>query len=172
MPEQEIDVVIRAVEMSDAKALVGLYSQVNEETPYVILPKFQKNGIQMQEQLIDKYITTPDALMLILEIDEQLAGVVSIAPQSNDKVKHVAEIGICLIQEYWGYGLATMMMEEAMTFIQNSDIKVLTLEVAIENDRAVQLYTRQAFEIVGTLHKRLYHHYRYYDTYMMEKIIF
>ena len=62
-------------------------------------------------------------------------------------------------------------MEDLLDFAREVDLKVITLEVVKDNQRAVKLYERFDFEIVGTLKQRLKHNCTYYDSYIMELIL-
>ena len=62
-------------------------------------------------------------------------------------------------------------MEDLLDFGKEVGIKVITLEVVKDNVRAVKLYERFGFEIVGTLSSRLKNNCTYYDSYVMELLL-
>ncbi len=168
----EIDTIIRQAETNDARALIGLTKQVGHETDFLT---FGSEGVALsvaqEMDLIHTFGTSEKNLMLVVEVDEQIIGMGNLASFGSPRQAHVAEIGLSLIQEYWGYGIGTMLMEDLLDFGKEVGIKVITLEVVQDNVRAVKLYERFGFEIVGTLKSRLKHNCTYYDSYVMELLL-
>ena len=169
---QEIDTIIRQAEPNDARALIGLTKHVGKETNYLT---FGPEGIDLtvaqEMDLIQTFAVSEKNLMLVVEVDDQIIGMGNLATFGSQKQAHVAEIGLSLIQEYWGYGIRRLLMEDLLDFAREVDLKVITLEVVKDNQRAVKLYERFDFEIVGTLKQRLKHNCTYYDSYIMELIL-
>ena len=169
---QEIDTIIRQAEPNDARALIGLTKHVGKETNYLT---FGPEGIDLtvaqEMDLIQTFAVSEKNLMLVVEVDDQIIGMGNLATFGSQKQAHVAEIGLSLIQEYWGYGIGRLLMEDLFDFAIEVDLKVITLEVVKDNQRAVKLYERFDFEIVGTLKQRLKHNCTYYDSYIMELIL-
>lgn len=169
---QEIDTIIRQAEPNDARALIGLTKHVGKETNYLT---FGPEGIDLtvaqEMDLIQTFAVSEKNLMLVVEVDDQIIGMGNLATFCSQKQAHVAEIGLSLIQEYWGYGIGKLLMEDLLDFAREVDLKVITLEVVKDNQRAVKLYERFDFEIVGTLKQRLKHNCTYYDSYIMELIL-
>lgn len=169
---QEIDTIIRQAEPNDARALIGLIKHVGKETNYLT---FGPEGIDLtvaqEMDLIQTFAVSEKNLMLVVEVDDQIIGMGNLATFGSQKQAHVAEIGLSLIQEYWGYGIGRLLMEDLLDFAREVDLKVITLEVVKDNQRAVKLYERFDFEIVGTLKQRLKHNCTYYDSYIMELIL-
>lgn len=167
-----VDAHVRVAQPQDAKAILGLSQQVGSETPYLT---FDENGIYMtveqEVELIKLYEQTPNSMLIVTEVDDQIVGMANVTAFTTNKQTHVAEVGICLIKEYWGYGLASSMMEMLMEFAEHSDLKVLTLEVVQENAPAIKLYENFGFKTTGTLSKRLARECGYFDSYVMEKVL-
>lgn len=168
----EINTIIRQAEPNDARALIGLTQQVGKETNYLT---FGSEGVGLtvvqEMDLIHTFATSETNLMLVVEVDDQIIGMGNLATFGSSKQAHVAEIGLSLIQEYWGYGIGSLLMEDLLDFGRQVGLKVITLEVVKDNQRAVKLYERFGFEIVGTLKQRLKHNCTYYDSYVMELLL-
>lgn len=168
----EIDLIIRQAEPNDARAILGLTRQIGKETNFLT---FGSEGIdltvQQEMDLIDRFMRAPKSLMLVVEVDDQIIGLANIAAFSIEKQGHVAELGVSLIQEYWNYGIGGMLVEALIDFAREVGLKVITLEVVVDNVRAVKLYEKYNFEIRGTLQKRLKYQHNYYDSYIMELVL-
>lgn len=169
---EELEIDVRVARQQDARAILGLCEQVGGETPFLTFSE-QGLGLSVEEeaQIITNYSNSQNSLLLVAEADGQLIGMANITQLNAEKQMHVAEVGICLIKEYWGYGIASMMMEMLMEFAQNSFLKVITLEVAQKNEPAIKLYEKFGFETVGRLRKRLWVEGCYLDSFVMEKIL-
>lgn len=169
---EDIEVTIRQAEATDAKAILGLSRHIGKETDYLT---FGPEGIQLsvEEEMrrVLAYKAAPNSIMLLSETDGQIIGLASVKALDDDRQAHVAEIGLSLIAEYWGYGIGSMMLEAQIEFAQAVGLEILTLEVVTENSRALKLYEKFGFERVGRLSRRLKANYHYYDTYIMERPI-
>ena len=110
MPDkQDVEVIIRQAEVGDARAILGMLSQIRQESPYVVLAD-NADDVDAQVTIIEQYDQHPHALMLVSEVDGQLVGFATVQPQGLPALAHVAEIGVCLITEYWGYGIGSLLM--------------------------------------------------------------
>ena len=58
-----------------------------------------------------------------------------------------------------------------LKIMENTDLKVITLEVVQRNEAAIKLYEKFGFEIVGNLRKRLKVDGCYFDSFVMEKVL-
>ncbi|MGO4937721.1 N-acetyltransferase family protein [Fundicoccus sp. Sow4_H7] len=170
--EIEVDVIIRQASQNDAKAILALYREIGRETEFLT---FDEKGIEIsvekEVELIRRFEVAPTSIMLVAEVDDQLVGIANLAAFDAYKQSHVAELGVSIVKEYWGYGIGSILMEAMIDFAEEVDLKVITLEVVVENKRAISLYKKFDFEIVGELNKRLKVDYRYYNSYIMERLI-
>jgi RimJ/RimL family protein N-acetyltransferase len=69
-------------------------------------------------------------------------------------LKHIGEIGISILKEYWGYGLGTVMLEEIIAWAKEAGvIKRLEIKVQERNTRALNLYEKVDFETEGIIRR-------------------
>lgn len=170
--DEPIETVFRVAQTQDARAILAVLNEVAQESPYLTLnPKGVETTVEEERELIRNYNESTNSIMLVAESDDQIIGMATVYGIDNDRQSHVGEIGVSIIHEYWGYGIGSILTEELIEFAKQSDLKVLTLEVVQENKRAIQLYKKYGFNIVGNLSKRLRHNYHYFDTYIMELMI-
>ena len=107
------------------------------------------DDVDAQVTIIEQYDQHPHALMLVSEVDGQLVGFATVQPQGLPALAHVAEIGVCLIAEYWGYGIGSLLMETMLDFAQEVGLRVLHLEVIADNLPAIGLYKKFDFQERG-----------------------
>lgn len=171
MNEETVEVDVRVATVQDAKAILGLCRRVMKESPFVIGQEAEEMSVEQQKSNILNYAQSPNSLLVVAEVDMQLVGMANLTVLPSSKQAHVAEIGVMLIKEYFGYGIATLMMEMLLEFATHTSLKVLTLEVVEQNTKAIRLYERFGFKCVGKLSKRLRYDFKDYDTLIMEKVL-
>lgn len=66
------------------------------------------------------------------------------------RMSHRAELGISVLWDYWGQGIATQMMERLIAFTRENGIEIIELDVRSDNTRAIRLYERFGFQKIGT----------------------
>lgn len=167
--EEMLEFTIRQVEPSDARAIMGLMKRIKVETPYVMMTEVET--VEGQQRIIEHYLEDSHSLMLVVEVDGQLIGMGNVMGSYEPNQDHVAELGLCLVQEYWGYGIGSVLMEELMEVARQFQFKVLQIEVIEQNNRARQLYQKFGFQECGILHKKVYQSLKYYNTVIMEYMI-
>lgn len=153
----EQEVMIDIISVDDAEALLTYSQQVGAETEYLT---FGAKGIDLtleQEVLrIQSILEMDNQLMLVAKIDGRIIAVANISTSLREKLCHVGEVGISVLKEYWGQGLASALLGELLEWTKNySNIVRLELEVVSDNERAIQLYQRFGFEKEATLKKAI-----------------
>lgn len=165
---------IRQVQSADLKSLVELYEQLAIETAFLSDDQVNKSlatRTQQMTQQIEQYNQHPTSIMLVVELQGDIIALGTLATLPGSRQSHVAEVGIGVLKEFWGNGIASILLDELLHFAKETSLKVITLEVVQENKRAIALYKKFGFMIVGSLSKRLHADQKYYDTYVMEYLL-
>lgn len=164
-------VTFRHAQPSDAKSLLMLMRKISQQTDFIITDTEQMTT-ENQRRLIEQYLHQARCAMVVVECDGQFVGMGNLVADRHPRLAHIAEIGISLIEEYWGYGIGTMLAETIIDYARRHGVEVIHLEVVSNNERAVRLYERLGFQTVGTLHHRLCRDSNnYYDTLIMERLL-
>ncbi|MGX7349586.1 GNAT family N-acetyltransferase [Dolosicoccus paucivorans] len=165
---------IRQAHPTDLEPLVELYEQLATETAFLTDDQVNKSKTKRTYQMtqqIDQYSRSLTSIMLVVELQEEIIALGTLATLPGSRQSHVAEVGIGVLKDYWGNGIASILLEELLYFAKETALKVITLEVVQENKRAIALYKKFGFKIVGSLSQRLQADQIYYDTYMMEYLL-
>lgn len=166
-----LSVTFRHAEPSDAKSLLMLMRKISQQTDY-LLSDTDEMSIDDQRRLIEQYLQQERSAMVVVECDGQFVGMGNLVADRHPRLAHAAEIGISLVEEYWGYGIGSMLAEAMIDYARRHGIEAINLEVVSENERAIRLYRRLGFQTVGTLHRRLHQDASdYYDTLIMERLL-
>lgn len=119
-------------------------------------------------QIIKEDSESPRNLFLVCEVNDKIVGFSRCEGRSLKRVAHKVEFGVCVLQEFWGYGIGKNLLKESIRWADDNDIKKITLNVLQANERAIMLYKNNGFEVEGVLKRdKLLSDGRYYDTVVM-----
>ncbi len=71
--------------------------------------------------------------------------------RSSQRFCHRASLSLLVLQEYWGLGIGSQMIQQCICWCQERGVTQLELEVVAGNIRAVALYQRFGFQISGII---------------------
>ncbi|MDZ5471402.1 GNAT family N-acetyltransferase [Bacillus sp. 31A1R] len=120
------------------------------------------------EQIIQTDSESPTNLFLVAEVDGRIVGFSRCAGSNLKRLAHKVEFGICVLKDYWGYGIGKNLLKETIIWADSNSIKKISLAVLETNEKAIQLYEKLGFEIEGVLKRdKLLSDGNYYSTIMM-----
>lgn len=145
-------VILRAPCTADASLLIAFLKDVYTQTPYLMrYPEEVAITEEAEIEIIQNTLLSLDHLMIIAEIDGQIAGNCEISFNQKIKIRHRADVAISIRQEYWGLGLGTALFQELLTAAKNHpEVRQVELEFIEGNERAYRLYRKMGFEIVAS----------------------
>ncbi len=143
-------IVIRDALPQDAAASVALRKSIFGETDFLLYAP-------------DEYVTTPDELSaplervaaseysrsLLAEIDGVAVGLLGAVGSSLPRLRHAAGVYIGVLRSYWGRGVGSALLTEALAWAPSAGISRLELFVMKDNVRAIALYERLGFRVEG-----------------------
>ena len=147
MAEQEV--IVEEAQLSDAKALVDLLSQVSQETDFVVAETILSQ--EDMEIFLERHLESVNEICLVVRVGKELAGVLNVSSTSSPQTNHIGDIFIAVQEKYWGYGLGSLLMEVALDWACHTPvIRRLELTVQARNSRAVHVYEKFGFKIEDT----------------------
>lgn len=143
-------VVIRDALPQDAAASIVLRKAIFGETDFLLYAP-------------DEYATTPEELSaqleriaalghgraLLAEIDGVQVGMLGVIGSSIPRLRHAAQIYIGVLRDFWGRGVGSALLAEAIAWAPRAGISRLELFVMKDNARAITLYKRLGFRVEG-----------------------
>jgi len=103
---------------------------------------------------------------------ELLVGSCSMARgRKGTKIEHLAELGISIDFEHWGMGFGDAAMDHMVRVAKRLGLKRLELLVEERNLRAQALYRRHGFTFEGVKRRGYRSGRRYYDMYLMGRLL-
>ncbi|WP_129691620.1 GNAT family N-acetyltransferase [Gottfriedia acidiceleris] len=161
--------IIRHAVLTDAKQLSSLRVQIDGETENLdreageafIDPK----GF---EQLIISDTETIKNLFLVAEVQDKIIGFSRCEGSQLKRLSHKVEFGVCVLKEYWGYGIGKHLLKQSISWADSNDVHKINLCVLETNEKAINLYKKLGFEIEGVLkNDKLLSDGRFYNTILM-----
>ncbi|CCF12519.1 acetyltransferase family protein [Brevibacillus laterosporus GI-9] len=172
--KQEFDVkglsyTIRSATETDAKALSKLRLQIDGETENLDREKGEAFIDPLGfEQLIKADTENKRNLFLVVVVHDQIVGFSRCEGNQLKRFSHKIEFGVCVLKEFWGFGIGKNLLKESIAWADSNDIKKITLNVLETNDKAITLYRKLGFEIEGILKKdKILSDGKYYNTIIM-----
>lgn len=142
-----MEIFVRPADRQDAVKLMGLLFQLQDESSTFMLEQ-DPETIEAADEAdnIDILQTTTNNIMLVATTDEgQLVGLASAA--AKPKQPRVAEVGVAVLNEYQGNGLAQAMMAEILDWATTfSSVNQLVLTVQTINEVAIHIYEKLGFK--------------------------
>ena len=147
----EYDLLIREAEIHDASSVIALLGQIGQESTFTSL---DENGIAMTESemkhFLDKQAQSYNQITLLAFLNDELVGIINITADQRPRVRHIGDVFLGIKKAYWGNGLGSILMEEAIEWAKPSgSIRRLQLTVQKRNTVAVHLYEKMGFIIEG-----------------------
>ena len=143
--------ILRSPREEDAQALLDYLKTTYGETPYLLRePDEVISGIEQERAFIRASNEEPRSVMLLAEVEGQLAGLCSLRPVANvRRCRHRCDVAIALYRTFCGMGLGRRMLEELLCAAKELGYEQAELEVMEGNEAAIALYTKLGFEACG-----------------------
>ena len=170
----EYDLLIREAEISDASEVIALLDQIGQESNFTSL---DENGISMAESemqiFIDKQAQSENQITLLAFLNGELAGIINVTADQRPRVRHIGDIFLGIKKAFWGSGLGSILMEEAIEWAKTSGvIRRLQLTVQKRNLVAIHLYEKMGFITEGLQERgACIERGEFLDVYLMGKLI-
>lgn len=174
MKKEKIEVMIREAIPSDAKKILEFSVQSGSETPFLV---YGEEGLDLSESFetiyLEGLLEKDNEVMLLATInDEELIGIASVGSSHKEKIRHVGEVGITVSEEFWGFGIGTVLMEEIEIWAKESKvIRRLELIVHADNERAIHLYEKMGYKKEGVLARAMQIDGIFYEGVIMSLLI-
>lgn len=162
-----MEVIIRHSEPEEYEAIHAIYQQPSCYAGTLQLPFPAK--ATWQKRLAEPSQTF---FSLIAEIDGDIVGQIGMDVFTSYRRKHVANIGMGILEGYQGKGIGSKLLEAMLELAINwLAIKRIELEVYTDNEAARALYLRHGFVHEGTAKSYAFRNGEYVDVYLMAKVV-
>ena len=163
---------LRCPTKEDSEELASLRVTIDGETEN--LDREAGEGLLTSEdfeKLIYEDSISEKNLFLVAEVEGKIVGFARLQGNELSRFKHKAEFGICILKEYWGYGIGKVLLDNILGHADSVGIKKVCLYVVETNTKAIELYKSFGFVEEGLLIKdRIHKDGNYYNTVIMGRI--
>lgn len=170
---ENLTYILRCPKEEDAEELSKLRVKIDRETEN--LDREPGEGILSLEEfkkIIYEDSISKTSLFLIAEVNGIIVGFTRCEGNKLRRFRHKAEFGICILKEYWGYGIGKILLENMLEWAKNTEIKKISLTVVETNKKAIELYKKYGFIEEGLLiNDRIHKDGNYYNTVIMGKFL-
>lgn len=144
---------LRQVRPEDASAMLDYLKITAAETHFMVrLPDEVTFSMEEEQALLADCLSSERRIMLAAFDGDHIVGNVAISPIGERyKVRHRANLGIAIVQEYCNCGLGSILMEEGIAFAKHAGYEQLELGVFADNERAIYLYHKFGFQDIGKI---------------------
>ncbi len=145
------DCIIRNAIYEDGSEMSDLYAVTHSESDYLLsYPEEHILDAKGESEFLQKRAESDNEVMLVAVVNDRIVATAGISAVGNKyKVRHRAEFGIDVVEEYWGLGIGKTMMKACVQCAQNAGYQQLELEVVAENQRAENMYKSIGFVEYG-----------------------
>jgi RimJ/RimL family protein N-acetyltransferase len=164
-----LNYIVRSAVEADAKKMSQVRVQIDGETENLD----REQGEAYIDELGFKEIIKEDTesarnLFLVAEVNGRIVGFSRCEGNKLKRTSHKVEFGVCVLKEFWGYGIGKNFLAKTVDWADTTGIKKITLNVLETNDKAIQLYQKYGFEIEGFLkNDKILSDGNYYTTIVM-----
>jgi RimJ/RimL family protein N-acetyltransferase len=139
------EVLIRPVEVDDAEQLLDYFQQIVQETQFILATPEMVRGytVEFEREWIKNLKKNAEGF--VAEVDGKIVGFLGLRRGTSPRNRHYAELGITILKEYWGRGIATRLMETMFEWARKNGVKRIFLRVMAHNERAYRLYKKLGF---------------------------
>lgn len=166
--KNEFELSILNAHPDDALSIINFLNKVGGETDYLTFGHNEFSiSIEDEKNIIAECLATNINLMLIAKINNEIVGQLFLQRSNKSRIRHIAELGITVSKDYWGYGIGSYMIKIAIDWAIKQSISKIQLQVRTDNQRAVDLYKKLGFCIEGTIIRAIKINQIYFDEYIM-----
>ena len=135
-------VVLRSPEPPDADVLFAILRQPEIERRW---GRFDIDAVQ--RDLVE------DGAVFVIEADDQIVGAIQYGEENDQMYRH-ASIDLFVTTARWGTSIGSDAIRTLTRYLfEDRGHHRLTIDPALDNDRAIRVYERLGFRAVGVLHQ-------------------
>lgn len=164
---------IRPATIHDAANIIEHLKKVGDESDFLTFnSEYITLTVEQEQKIINAHNSTENQLLFIAVYEDKIIGVSNLMASQKPRLKHIGDMGISVVKEYWGHGVGRKMISYLIDWAkQGKIITKINLIVQKDNIAAYNLYLKLGFEKEGELRRALFINGKYYDAYYMGMLI-
>ena len=137
--------------IEDAEEFAQYVNKIKNESPYLSMDKEDGEYTpSTQAKWIETTFNDNRKIILIAKLNNKIIGMGNFSPISSKiRFKHRCDMGISVLKEYWGLGIASEIMKVIIDKAKEVGFEQIELQVVYTNEPARHLYTKFGFYETG-----------------------
>ncbi len=162
---------IRKAVVEDTEEILNISNQVAGESDNFSYAKGEYYmTYDQQYAYISRIKDAKSSCFFVGILDGKIVASLTFISSSRKRLEHRGEMGIAVLQDYWGMGIGSTLMEHFLKWAKlNGITKKIDLLVKEDNIPAIALYLKYGFQIEGKISNAMIVSGKVYDIYMMGK---
>lgn len=167
------NILLRPEVESDLEPLWEMFSSLSSETLRYLPIPFTRERVEGWIENIDYDRALPILGVVSHEDGERVVTSATLSFSDISAYKHKAEFGITVHDDYQDRGLGTQLTRHMIDVARQKGLKKITLNVLVDNNRAIYVYQKCGFKVEGKLEMEHYNYIteEYGDSYIMGLIL-
>jgi RimJ/RimL family protein N-acetyltransferase len=136
---------IRRARPADAAALVGLAEAVSAEPEGWLVAEGAWRTVGEERRYLRTLGRYPHAAVFVADADGSVVARLSLARDPHPASRHVADLGLMVAAGHRRRGVGTALLDAAVAWAREAEVRKLELHVFPHNEPALALYERFGF---------------------------
>lgn len=148
------EIILKSPTADDAEIVLDFSRKMYSETDFMTLTvsEAQRMDVKRERAFLKDRLADSGAIMIAAYHNGKIVANCSVRCMDEwQKLRHRAEFGLSVLNEYWGLGLGSILMEHIVEFATEAGYEQIELETVRTNERAIALYKKFGFEQTGII---------------------
>ena len=164
-----MQIIYREANSTDAEALLLHIKRVGGETDNLSFDSESFNITPEREaKFIKRFAEDKRDIMLIALENGVVVGNAVLEHERIPRYSHRATLSVTVLREYWGRGIGKTLVDMIKERAVRVGTSVISLEVRLDNERAISLYKKCGYKEIGIYEKFFKIRGEYYDALLMQ----
>jgi RimJ/RimL family protein N-acetyltransferase len=157
--------LLRQAQAADAGDVLAYVDRICQETDYLTFgPGEFTMTLEQEQDYLARCREAETCLYLLALLEGEIVGSLTFQAGKRPRVRHVGEFGISVLQDYWGLGIASALIDALVAWAREGGVvRKIDLRVRADNTRAIALYEHKGFVVEGRLSNEICVDGVYYD---------
>lgn len=168
--KNNIEVVIRDAEISDARNIIQYLKRVSIESQNLLRePNEVTITVDEEVAFLRRVMDSSNEHLFTVWHHDRLISVTGFHGSELNRIKHRVSFGISVLKDYQHLGLGTVLVKLLCDTAKAYGKTRMELDVREDNEHAIKLYLKTGFEIEGRRKSGICVHGTYIDLLLMGK---
>lgn len=142
---------LRSGTEADAQAVIDNFNLTHGETDYLLTyPDENSFNVEQEGKFLKEKAESKNEVEILAVVNQTVVGTAGIdAVGTKFKLRHRAEFGVSVAEEYWGLGIGGALLDACVECARAAGFAQLELDVVADNSRAISMYRKAGFVEFG-----------------------